>query len=212
MQQPAFFREDRPEVMHELIRAHPLATLVTMQSALTADHVPMVLDVEGGQAVLRGHIAANNPLARSGIDEVDALAVFQGPHAYISPSWYASKAEHGRVVPTWNYAAVHASGPMRIVRDEDWLTEHLRALGHANESHRAQAWALEDAPADYVAKLMRAIVGVELRVSALSGVWKMSQNKRGADHSGVVDGLLADGAEDVAALVRERNPQNNGAR
>ncbi len=212
MQQPAYFREERPEVMHALMRANPLATLITQQDALTADHIPMVLDVDDGKAVLRGHIAANNPLARSGVDTLDALAVFQGPHAYVSPSWYASKAEHGRVVPTWNYAAVHASGPMRFIRDADWLTEQLSALSDENERGRAEPWALSDAPEDYVAGLLRAIVGVELRITALSGVWKMSQNKRGADHFGVVTGLVDDGADDVAELVRTCGDRKSDAR
>ena len=203
MQQPTHFREERPDVMHALMRTHPLATLVTVQDGLpVADHIPMVLDAEAG--LLRGHLAANNPLA-AGADTTHALAIFQGPQAYVSAGWYVeSKASHGRVVPTWNYISVHARGTLRVVRDADWMREHLTALSDTHEAGRAEPWAVTDAPPDYVAALSRAIVGLELSVEALQGTLKMSQNKRGADHAGVVDGLRTDGRGDVADVVVSR--------
>ena len=205
MQQPAIFREDDPATLHTLMRAHPFATLITAAlGPLEADHVPLVLHETPDGLRLRGHLAVTNPLARSGVEATDALCVFQGPHAYISPGWYASKREHGRAVPTWNYAVVHARGSLRVVRDADWLLAHLHALTEQHESHRAEPWALGDAPADYLARLKREIVGLELEVAALSGVWKMSQNKSHADRAGVRAGLSLDSvthAADVSALV-----------
>ena len=203
MFQPAVFCEAREDVLHGAIRAHPLATLVTHEARrIEADHVPMVLHAAGDGLILRSHLNAANPLPRSGAEVIDALAVFQGPQAYVSPGWYASKREHGKAVPTWNYVSVHARGRMRIVRgDIDWLTDHLTALAAQHESHREEPWALSDAPEDYTARLMRGIVGVELTVTDLSGVWKMSQNKSGADRAGVADGLLSDARPDVSALI-----------
>ena len=204
MQQPPVFREERTDVLHDMIRAHPLATLVTQPGGrLDADHVPMVLGVTDESATLQGHIHAANPLARHAGEPGEpgeALALFHGPHTYVSPGWYASKAEHGRVVPTWNYVAVHARGPLRLIRDRNWLVAHLKALSAQHESHRAEPWRLEDAPSDYTEKLLRGIVGVELSVAELSGVWKLSQNKSEADRAGVRAGLEAEGSA-VAALI-----------
>ena len=201
MQQPPVFREERPDVLHDMIRTHPFATLVTQPGGrLDADHVPMVLDVTDGGATLHGHIHAANPLVRHAGEPGEGLALFHGPHTYVSPGWYASKAEHGRAVPTWNYVAVHARGPLRLIRDRGWLVAHLRALGAQHESHRAEPWRLEDAPIDYTETLLRGIVGVELTVASLSGVWKLSQNKSEADRAGVRAGLAAEGSA-VADLI-----------
>ena len=201
MFQPATFAEERPEVMHALMRAHPLATVVTDAAPLVADHLPMVVHQGEGGLTLRTHMHAANPLPRSGVEAVDALCVFQGPQSYISPSWYASKREHGRAVPTWNYAVVHARGTLRFVRgDADWLLDHLRALSAQHESHRSEPWQVSDAPADYVERLLRGIVGVEVAVSRLQGVWKMSQNKSAADRAGVREGLRAETHSDAGAV------------
>ena len=205
MFQPAVFCEAREDVLHGAIRAHPLATLITHEGGrIEADHVPMVLHAAGDAIVLRSHLNAANPLPRSGAEVVDALAVFQGPQAYVSPGWYASKREHGKAVPTWNYVSVHARGALSIIRgDAAWLTDHLTALSAQQESHRDEPWALSDAPADYIARLLRRIVGLELRVSELTGVWKMSQNKSETDRSGVVEGLRLDAKPDVSDLVAQ---------
>ena len=216
MFQPDIFKERSVPAMHALMRAHPFATLVTtLDGRPEVDHVPLVLHPEGGKCgVLRGHLARGNPLARSEgtkpeASEPEALAVFQGPQAYVSPSWYASKREHGKVVPTWNYACVHARGTLRLVRDGEWLMQHLRDLSAQHEAHRTQPWAVEDAPADFVTRMLRGLVGFEIAIGSLEGTWKVSQNKNRADRTGVVDGLReSDNTAAVAMsrLVGERQP------
>ena len=202
MLQPPIFRENREDVMHALMRAHPFATLVTVQDGRSAaDHVPLVLHEEG---VLRGHLAAANPLVRGAANEVEGLAVFQGPQAYVHPGHYASKREHGKVVPTWNYVVVHARGPMRFERDPAWLLAHLHALTDRHESHRPAPWSVDDAPPDFLVRQLKGLVGFELAIESLEGTWKVSQNKGEVDRASVEAGLRAEGAEDIAALVSER--------
>ncbi|HSS14075.1 MAG TPA: FMN-binding negative transcriptional regulator [Rhizomicrobium sp.] len=191
---PDMFREDRPEVLHDAVRRIGFATLVT--SGLEANHLPMLL--EGN--VLRGHVARANPVWKSGGGE--ALAIFLGPHAYVSPSWYPSKAETGKAVPTWNYITVHARGTINWVQDADWLRAHVGALSDANEAGRDQPWSITDAPANYVDGLVRAIVGFELTIGKLEGKWKLSQNRDDADHAGAREGLSRDGHDDVARLMK----------
>ena len=206
MFQPAIFHEDRADVMHALMRDHPFATLVTRADGrVAADHLPLALHEGSGGAVLRGHVARGNPIAGSAALDDEALAIFQGPQGYVSPSWYASKREHGRVVPTWNYVVVQARGPLRLVRNGGWLLQHLRDLTSEQESHRPLPWAVEDAPRDFVARMLRGIVGVEIAVETLEGTWKVSQNKSDADRAGVADGLGGDAAmPELARLVTER--------
>lgn len=210
MFQPPIFREERTEPMHAMMRAHPFATLVSSATgALTADHVPLVLYDEGEWGVLRGHVAAGNPLYREtqGADAIDALAVFRGPQSYVTPGWYASKTEHGKVVPTWNYVAVHARGPLRFVREADWLMAHLRDLTVQHESHRPKPWEVADAPSDFIARQLKGLVGFEVEIAELTGTWKMSQNKGEADREGVEAGFAAAGdatSKVMSALVRER--------
>lgn len=208
MFQPPVFREERTGVMHALMRAHPFATVVSSaRGQLNADHVPLVLHAEDPEALgtLRGHFAAANPLVRDGGPEDEVLAVFQGPQRYISPGWYPSKHEHGKAVPTWNYAVVHARGTLQLIRDEDWLLSHLEALTNTHETGRAQPWRVHDAPKDYIAKQMRALAGFEIRITALEGKWKVSQNKSEADRQGVAEGLAAEpGGAAMAQLVEGR--------
>ena len=132
---------------------------------------------------------------------MDCLAIFQGPQGYITPSWYASKAEHGRVVPTWNYAVVHAHGTLTFVEDPAWLLAHLRALTRQHESHRELPWEVSDAPEDFVARQLRLMVGFEIAVEHLQGTLKMSQNKSAPDRIGVVEGLRTEGHAEVSRLV-----------
>ncbi|RPI47992.1 MAG: FMN-binding negative transcriptional regulator [Betaproteobacteria bacterium] len=208
---PRSFEENDTEVLHGFIARHPLATLVTMDGdELCADHIPMLLSrTGGGDKVLQGHVARGNPLWRRIGAYTNVLAVFQDPGLYITPSWYASKAETHKVVPTWNYIAVHASGHARIVDDPSWLRAFLGRLTHANESHRTQPWQLADAPADYITSQLKAIVGIEISVARLVGKWKVSQNRLPKDIDGVVTGLLAQGDPDavrIAGAVSERRP------
>ena len=190
---PDHFREDRPDVLHDAMRRIGFATLVTQ--GLEANHLPMLL--EGG--VLRGHVARANPVWKAGAGE--ALAIFLGPHAYVSPSWYPSKAETGKAVPTWNYLTVHARGAINWIQDADWLRAHVGALSAAHETGRENPWAITDAPAGYVDGLLRAIVGFELTIAKLEGKWKLSQNRDAADRAGVREGLLRDGHEDLSRLM-----------
>jgi transcriptional regulator len=191
---PDHFREDRPEVLHDAVRRIGFATLVTQ--GLDANHLPMLLQ----DGVLRGHVARANPVWKAGAGE--ALAIFLGPHAYVSPNWYPSKAETGKVVPTWNYITVHARGAINWVQDADWLRVHVGALSTAHEAGREQPWSVSDAPASYVDGLVRAIVGFELTISKLEGKWKLSQNRDAADQAGVSDGLTRDGHDALARLMK----------
>jgi transcriptional regulator len=134
----------------------------------------------------------------------EALAIFLGPHAYVSPSWYPSKAETGKAVPTWNYLTVHARGSINWIQDGDWLRAHVTALSARHEAGRAEPWAVSDAPASYVDSLLRAIVGFELTIAGIQGKWKLSQNRDAADHAGVREGLAQDGHSDLSRLMDEQ--------
>jgi transcriptional regulator len=209
---PTHFDEPRTEVMYELMRARPLATLVTLSSSgLNANHIPLVLtDNPAPYGTLRGHVARANVLWRDLATDVEALAVFQGPDAYITPSWYATKQETGgKVVPTWNYAVVHAYGNLRVVDDPAWLREQMEALTDHSEAAFAEQWAVADAPHDYTEKLIAAVVGIEMVITRLTGKWKVSQNQPAQNQAGVVHGLHARGdseAAEMAALVAAREP------
>jgi transcriptional regulator len=209
---PAHFNESRPEVMQALMRAHPLCTLVTQcESGLVADHVPVQTLAEPQPlGCIRGHIARANPLWRDYRADTQALAIFQGPQVYISPSFYPSKVETGQVVPTWNYAVVHASGTLRFIQDAGWLRDFVAGLTATHEAPRAIPWKIDDAPAPYVDKMLSLIVGFEFSIATLSGKWKVSQNRSLADQQGVIRNLQnADDADShdmaamLAALARE---------
>jgi transcriptional regulator len=213
---PAHFEETRPEVLHELVRAHPLGLLITLgQAGLQANPVPFILDADpaGGPPTLRAHVARANPVWREARADVESLVVFQGAQAYISPSLYASKAATGKVVPTWNYVIVQARGTLRVMDDAPWLHALVTRLTERHEATRAVPWQVSDAPADYIDTMLRAIVGIELTLTSLTGKWKVTQNRSAADRAGVVDGLRAQAeqngdpmAEAMAALVEQTPP------
>ena len=200
------------EAMHDFMDAHPLAALVTVSGdGIFATHLPLLLDrAEGSHGTLRGHVARANSHHRLPLAMPEALVIFSGPNAYVSPAWYPSKAETGKVVPTWNYVAVHAYGQLRFIDDETFLRQHVDALTTRHESGRAAPWSIRDAPADYVGQQLRAIVGVELAISRLEGRWKMSQNRSATDVDGVVQGLGSSSVPsdravaDIVARVRPR--------
>ena len=188
---PAHFEETRFEVLHQLIHEHPLAALVTLGPAgLEANHIPLELDpAPAPLGTLRGHVARGNPVWRELSRDVEALAIFQGPQAYISPAWYPTKRETGKVVPTYNYAVVHAYGPVRIIEDRAWLRGLVERLTTRHEAGRPGAWKVTDAPADFVEQMLGAIVGIEIPLTRLVGKWKVSQNRPAADREGVVQAL-----------------------
>lgn len=189
--------------MHALMRAHPLATLVTPTDAgIEADHIPMeIVAGPGPCGVLCGHIARANPLWRNCRPDRDALAIFQGPQAYITPSFYPSKRESGEVVPTWNYAVVHARGRLRFIQDAVWLHALVTRLTDAHETQREAPWKVGDAPPAYIDKMLAAIVGFELAIESLAGKWKVSQNRTPADRRGVAAGLRASPQEEAHAMA-----------
>ena len=198
---PPLFKEDRIDVLHDAIRRTGLATLVTLsQDGLIASHVPMLLDADPAPyGTLVGHLARPNPQARGAIGE--ALAIFQGPEVYITPSWYATKRATGKVVPTWNYVAIHAYGTVQFFDDRDRLREVVTRLTERQETPRAEPWAVTDAPADFTQGMLNGIVGFALPIARLEGKWKMSQNRPAEDRAGVIAGLTAEGRQDVAGLV-----------
>lgn len=201
--EPPLFREDRVDVMHEVMRAHPFATLVSnLNGRLTADHLPLVIHPDlSEKGTIRGHIAKANPLWRDREHVSEVLAIFQGPQAYVTPSWYASKKEHGKVVPTWNYVVVHAHGHLNFMEHADWILAHLKDLTGRHESHRPVPWQVSDAPADYVARQIKGIVGIEVEISELQGKRKLSQNRSQTDRVGVERGLRLEPDPEAAAMA-----------
>ena len=207
MYRPAHFVEDRIEVLHALMAAHRLAAVVRDgPGGLEADHLPLLLDVaRGPQGTLMGHVARGNPLWQVA-HERSVLVLFQGPHAYLSPSWYPGKALHGRVVPTWNYAVVHVRGRLRAIENRAWLAAHLERMTDENENGFAAPWKVGDAPADFIDTLLGAIVGIEIDIASITGKWKVSQNRSEADRLGAAAGLLErglPGAPEIAALTAD---------
>jgi transcriptional regulator len=206
MYTPPAFREDDPAVLHAVMRAARLAVLVSATAdggAPDATHLPLLLDAaEGPHGTLYGHLAKANPHWRALAAGGPARAIFPGPEAYVSPSLYASKAEHGKVVPTWNYVAVHAIGPVEIIEDPARLHALVSRLTDHHEAPRAQPWAVDDAPAPFVASQLKGIVGVVLPIETLIGKRKLSQNRSEADRDGVVRGLSAS-AEPADRAVAE---------
>ncbi len=203
--------ETRLDVLHELIRAHPLGLWVSLAGdALLPNHVPFMLDpARGNCGTLIGHVARANPVWKRGRGAVPDLITFQGPQAYISPSWYPSKHEHGKAVPTWNYAVVHAHGVPEFIDDKGWLHAQVSRLTQTHEAARPTPWAVGDAPEDYIDAMLGAIVGVEIPIDRLVGKWKMSQNRSVADQHGVVAGLLETQdahAAAVAGVMRRPQP------
>ena len=206
---PQQFLETRPDVLHDLIRTHPLGTLVVLAGAeLCANHIPFLLCAEeGGGGRLHGHVARANPVWKCFGGAVEALVIFHGPQAYVSPAWYPSRARDGRVVPTWNYALVHAFGTPRAIEDPAWLLAHVTQLAEAHEAGQARPWRVAEAPKDYLERMIGGIVGVEIPIARLEGKWKVSQNRSRSDQLGVVAGLQDRGTDDaraIAELVMQR--------
>jgi len=212
MYNPSRFAETRPDVLHTLIRQHPLATLVTHGAdGLAADHIPFEFGAPTEAAphgVLRAHVARANPLWQ--LSGTDVLAIFQGPSAYISPSLFAEKAISGKVVPTWNYATVHASGIMTAIEDKAWLLALVNRLTDRHEAARAAPWAVADAPRPYIDAMVNAIVGIEIPIARLQGKWKINQDDSAADRVQIAAGLGAEharGSAAVGSIMQARLPE-----
>lgn len=196
--------------MHALIRARPLATLVTLSATgLNANHIPLVLSNSPAPfGTLQGHVARANSLLIDLKQSTDVLAIFHGPDSYISPSWYATKRETGKVVPTWNYAVAHAYGSLRVIDDPLWLRAHLETLTNQNETSFAEPWAVSDAPHEFTEKLLGQILGFEIVLTRLIGKWKVSQNQPPKNQASVIDGLRSLdelNAAEMAALVESNS-------
>ena len=208
MYAPPQFREERREVLLGTIRALKLAAIVIRENGrFSVAQVPVLVRDPGDPdaARIEFHVALGNPFWRDVGDGCDALLMVQGPHAYIHPGWYETKKQTGKAVPTWNYVTVHAEGRLSVRRDRAWLVGHLEALTGESESGRPDEWTLGDAPTDYLERQLKGIVGLELTIGRLQGVWKMIQHHPEVNKLGVIDGLSQSGRADdlqVAAILR----------
>jgi transcriptional regulator len=204
MYRPPAFREDRTDHLHAAIRAYPLATLVTHGAqGLSANLLPVLLatGADGG-TLLQSHLARANPQLADLRAGAEALLIFRGPDAYISPGWYPAKQEHGRVVPTWNYVMVQAWGRPRVIDDQGWLRRQIDGLTAQQERDQPQPWSVDDAPATFIEGQLKGIAGVEIAVDRIEGKWKASQNHPAANRMGVIAGLQAsDASSPMAALM-----------
>lgn len=209
MYTPASFREERLDVLHGLIDAHPLGALVRQgDDGLCADHLPFEIAAPTPEApfgILRAHVARANPLWRAPPGQEECLVIFQGPHAYITPAWYAEKQRSGKEVPTFNYAVVHAHGPLRAIDDAAWLMGLLERLTARHEADQAAPWRISDAPAEYIEKMLNAIVGIEIALTRITGKWKLGQNRSMQDQASMAHGLSlgkqASAARALGALI-----------
>lgn len=205
---PKQFEETSIDAIHGLLRSNPLATLVTSASGgLDANHIPLLYtDSPTPFGSLQGHVPRTNPLSSGERNGADALAIFQGPNAYISPSWYATKQETGKVVPTWNYAVVHAYGQLRIIDDPEWVRAQVEALTNEHERQFEQPWKVSDAPRSYTDRLIRGLVGIEIVITRILGKKKASQNHPYANRAGVAAGLKSLGRGDAIELASASDP------
>lgn len=201
---PKHFEERDMAVLHALIQSHPLGTWVTdVDRELVVNHIPFFVDsTRGPCGTLVGHVARANPVWKTISSQLESVVVFQGPQAYITPSWYVTKHEHGRVVPTWNYAVVHAHGRPHVIEDSDWLREHVETLTSAHESGQPAPWHVSDAPTSFIDTLLTAIVGIEIPIARLAGKWKASQNRSMPDRHGVISGLQERGDDESRQMAR----------
>jgi transcriptional regulator len=203
---PSIFREERLDVLHGLIATHPLATLITAGSeGLMANLIPFTLHSGGEHGILRAHLARGNKQLNALREAAEALVVFQGPECYVTPSWYPSKSEHGKVVPTWNYAVVQVRGKPLVIDDAAWVQAQIAQLTTNLENGRDHPWKVSDAPDDFIAAQLKGIVGVEIPVLSIEGKWKVSQNRLALDRQGVINGLRAERACPEMLELMERD-------
>lgn len=205
MRVQSFFAETRVPVLHRLMRDHPFAMLVGQRDGrLDANHLPLLLVEEGEYGTLQGHAA--RALSFDALAGQEVLIVFQGDHAYVSPSWYETKQLTGKAVPTWNYTVVHAYGVLNVIDDAAWVRAHLERMTDSHESGRVEPWHVNDAPEEYTKRMLEALVGVEVKITQLTGKFKLSQNRTPEDRAGVLAGLRAEaraGSQAIAKLMEE---------
>lgn len=196
-------QETRVEILHQLIHSHPLGTWVVLgEGELVANPIPFFIDSSHGEfGTLVAHVSRANPVCSLPVSSVPSLVSFQGAQTYITPSWYPSKQEHGKAVPTWNYVVVQAQGVPRFIEDREWLRAHVELLTQQHESKQDVQWKVKDAPDDYIDRLLGAIVGVEIPIQQLIGKWKISQNRPEIDKNGVINGLESKGDEQSLAMA-----------
>ena len=201
---PRWFKEERVDVLQDEVNRVSFGTIITnAKSGIMASHVPMLIDRSRGElGTMFGHVARGNLQWRDSLPEGQGLAVFLGPDAYISPSWYKTKQETGMVVPTWNYIAIHVRGPVSFFEDKERLRGIVTKLTGHHEADSTKPWHVTDAPAEYVEGELKQIVGFEMLISKIEGKWKMSQNRRAEDRAGAATGLETDGRREVAELIR----------
>ena len=211
MYQPEPFRVDDLKRIHALMRARPFAILVSVgATGLYATHLPTVFKDQGLYGLVECHVARVNPQWKDLASGIEALMIFQGVDGYITPSWYPSKTEHGKVVPTWNYAVVHVYGHPEVIEDKQWLRSHVTELTAQQENGSAEPWAVSDAPESYIDVMLRGIVGFRFAIERIEGTWKMNQNRETKDREGVVAGLSARAEGDdlqIAELVSSKVPR-----
>jgi transcriptional regulator len=199
---PKANEETRLPVLQAMMRAHPLAAVVTMGAeGMVASHIPLVYEETGGEfGVLKGHVSRANSQWKDVGDGLEALAIFSGPQHYISAGWYPGKTDDGKEVPTWNYVVVHAYGRLRVVEDADWMLAHLTSLTDTHEAGSAVPWKVSDAPVEFIATMMKGIVGFELPIRRLEGKWKVSQNRNERDRTAVADALEGIGSAESLTM------------
>lgn len=204
---PTFNEENDLPTLHGLIRSRPLGLWSSLANGeIVINHIPFVLHENRGEfGTLVGHVARSNTIWKEFSTELESVIVFQGEQAYITPSWYPSKHKHGRAVPTWNYVVVHAHGIPRKIEDPEWLLTHLNELTDIHESEQSLPWKVSDAPDDFIDQLLKAIVGIEIPISKLTGKWKLGQNRPEPDKLGLIAGLKSTGEADADALANELN-------
>ncbi len=209
MFQPRAFKQQDQLAMIDFIKNHSLGSLVSLSSeGLMANHIPFLVIERNGEYILQGHVARANKLWQDYDNDTEALVMFDGPNAYISPNWYPSKKEDGKAVPTWNYVTVHVRGHMQTYQDKAWLLKHLQHLSQLHERTQKKPWKISDAPENYIDQMIKAIVGIEIKINTLQGQTKMSQNHSEVNRQGVIEGLKSQGRSDVAFWVENPNHVN----
>ncbi len=212
MHTPKKFKQDDLDKLKGLITEYPFATLISYgESGLEANHLPLILKECDGKILLQGHIAKANDLWKNLENDVEVLIVFNGPNCYVTPNYYPTKKQHGKAVPTWNYVTVHVRGALSFVYEDAWNLQMINALTDQHEASQTMPWSTTDAPADYIQKMLPAIVGLQIEVSSITGQWKLSQNQPEPNQKGVVEGLSQEtriNSQKIAALVDE-NVLNN---